>query len=191
MNKKLVCGVGINDADYAVKPEVDGKRTYCPFYVTWSNMLSRCYDAKYQAKYPTYIGCSVSLEWRSFMAFKFWMEQQEWRGNALDKDLLISGNKTYSPDTCVFVSLATNNFTTENTAARGDCPIGVSWHGRSKRYEACCRNPFIKKKENLGYFDCPNEAHLAWKKRKHELACQLAELQADGRVANALRLRYL
>lgn len=38
-----------------------------------------------------------------------------------------------------------------------------------------CRNPFSNKGETLGYFDTPEEAHNAWKKRKHQHAIKLAE----------------
>lgn len=187
---KLVFGVGINDADYVVQPTVNGKRGYCPFYQAWVSMLSRCYSEKYQDKKPTYIDCSVCNEWLTFSNFKSWMEQKDWKGKHLDKDLLIEGNKVYSPTTCIFVDRMTNIFTTDSGASRGQFPIGVCFHKRVGKFRACCRNPFTKKNENLGYFTCPNQAHLAWKKRKHELACQLADLQTDERVAKVLRDRY-
>ena len=66
----------------------------------------------------------------------------------------------------------------------------VCFHKRVKKFSATIGNPFTKKQEHLGYFTCPNEAHQAWKKRKHELACQLADIQTDQRVAEALRIRY-
>jgi hypothetical protein len=46
------------------------------------------------------------------------------------------------------------------------------------------------KREHLGYFDCPDKAHIAWKKRKHEIACQIADMQDNACVASALRNRY-
>ena len=97
--KKLVYGVGINDADYSVaKTEVighvDGKRKQkrvwgCPYYEVWANMLKRCYSAKCQGKQPTYKGCSVSEEWLRFSNFGRWMEVQDFEGKQLDKDLAI------------------------------------------------------------------------------------------------------
>ena len=53
----LIFGVGVNDSDYVVYPTIDGKRVACPFYFTWKSMLQRCYDPKFQKKYPTYKGC--------------------------------------------------------------------------------------------------------------------------------------
>ena len=187
---KLVCGVGINDADYEVQPVVNGKRVQCPFYRTWISMLRRCYSAVEQARYPTYIGCSVCDEWLTFTNFKRWMENQDWEGKQLDKDLLVEGNKVHSPENCVFVDNVTNSFMLANDASRGEWPIGVHFDKGKGKFRVQCRNPFSKKQERLGRFTCPQEAHKAWLERKHELACQLADLQSDVRVAQALRLRY-
>jgi hypothetical protein len=118
------------------------------------------------------------------------MELQCWQGKELDKDLLVKGNKVYSPSTCVLVSPLTNGFTLDCRASKGDWPIGVSFHKQHKRFGSRCQNPFTKRLEHLGYFNCPEQAHEAWRKRKHELACQLADLQTDERVAAALRTRY-
>ena len=187
----LVCGVGVNDADYTVSPTINGKIVNCPYYVSWISMLIRCYSEQSKLRRPTYKGCSVCEEWLTFSNFKMWMETQDWQGKELDKDILVAGNKIYSAETCVFVSKIVNSFLADRGACRGEWPLGVTWHKADGKIHAQCRNPITKKKENLGYFNCPQEAHQAWRKRKHELACQLAELQADERVAAALRVRYL
>ena len=188
---KLIHGAGINDADYEVYPKINGKQVMCPYYRTWKAMVMRCYYDKSLERRPTYRGCSVCPEWIYFMKFRAWMMVQDWQGKALDKDLLIEGNKVYSPTTCVFVDQTTNNFTNDHGRAGGDCPLGVYFYKHNGKFMARCGNPFSKKQEYLGLFTCEHEAHLAWKKRKHELACVLADLQADPRVADALRRRYL
>ena len=198
--RKLVCGVGVNDADYVVRRfetigYVNGKRKqkliwFCPFYRTWTNMIKRCYSVKTQNNQPTYIGCSVSKEWLTFSNFKAWMMTQDWEGKQLDKDLLIEGNKVYSPETCVFVDPIVNSFTIDSGASRGEWLIGVYWHKGANKFKSNCSNPFTKKREFLGYFDCEQEAHEAWLKRKLELAHELAAIQTDSRVAEALINRY-
>ena len=198
--KKLVHGVGVNDADYVVVKweeigRIDGKRKkklvwVCPYYRTWTHMLQRCYSAKYQEKKPTYKGCSVSKEWHTFSVFKSWMETQEWEGLQLDKDILFEGNKIYSSKTCVFVTRMVNMFTIDSGAARGDWLIGTYWNKAVGKFRAQCKNPFIKKNEYLGSFTCEVEAHKAWAKRKLELAKELAAIQTDERVAKALINRY-
>jgi hypothetical protein len=154
-------------------------------------MLRRCYDLKNHGKTPSYAGCSVSKEWHVFSEFKKWMQSQYWQGMQLDKDLLVAGNKTYSSQACAFVSAATNTFTNEHIKHRGQWPIGVYLNKKLGKLVARCNNPFTGKMEHLGCFTCPHEAHEAWRKRKHELALQLAALQTDPRVSHALSTRYL
>ena len=194
----LIHGVGVNDADYNVYETaiVDGKRKNiwtCPFYRTWMGMLRRCYYERCQSRQPTYKGCSVCEEWLTFSNFKAWMEEQDWQGKALDKDLLKEGNKVYCPEYCLFVDRKINNFVIARAVARGVYMIGVYWHKGANKFYSQCSNPFTGKQENLGLFLTELEAHLAWKKKKHEFACMLAdsELVSDPRLAEALRTRYL
>lgn len=189
--RKPLQGVGFNDADYVVAKRVNGKSVFCPFYTTWANMINRCYSAKYQEKKPTYKDCSVCEEWLTFSNFKSWMENQYWYMMQLDKDLLFEGNKVYTPEKCIFISMQLNNFTTDSGVRRGGYPIGVHFNKKDERLRSQCSNPFTGKEEFLGFFDCPNEAHQAWKARKHELSCQWADIVEDERLKHALRNRYL
>ena len=198
--KKLVCGVGINDADYLTKKNetigyVNGKQKrkliwVCPYYRAWYAMIQRCYSEKYQESYPTYKGCTVSEEWLTFSNFKRWMEKQDFKGMHLDKDLLLEGNKVYSADTCVFVTPLVNTFINGNGASRGEWLIGASWHKRKDKFQSHCSNHLINKLEHLGYFTTEMEAHKAWLKRKLELAHELAAIQTDERIAKSLIDRY-
>ena len=198
--RKLVYGVGINDADYVVaKYETTGyvngvqkkKLVWvCPFYRAWRSMLERCYSPKFQETHPTYKGCGVTEEWLTFSNFKRWMECQDFEGMQLDKDLLLEGNKVYRAETCVFVTSVVNNFTTDSAASRGEWSIGVNWHKGAGKFQSRCSNPMTKKQEYLGYFSCELEAHQAWLKRKLEMAHLLAAEQTDERVAKALIERY-
>ena len=197
---KLVCGVGVNDLDYRVHlredlPKNGGKRIQktvflCKYYTAWRNMLKRCYSKKYLESKPSYIGTSVCSEWLSATAFKKWMEQQDWQGKSLDKDIIVPKSKLYSPDTCAFVLATTNKFVTASDASRGGYPVGVDLHKRTGKYRARCGNPFTGKKEHLGYFSTPEEAHEAWRKHKHELAQLVAATESDMRVVEALKKRY-
>ncbi|EGF0806017.1 hypothetical protein IBO29_003916 [Salmonella enterica] len=89
---------------------INGKHTRA--YKTWGTMLQRCYDDKYQSKYPTYKGCTVCERWLCFANFdkdiKHLKGFAEWsdpvNGYSLDKDILIPNNRVYSPDACMFVS---------------------------------------------------------------------------------------
>ena len=204
MNKKLVRGVGINDAGYVVRVRECTEERYpngakksklvwgCPYYGRWIDMLRRCYSKKFHEKKPTYLGCTVCKEWLTFSSFREWMITQDWKGKELDKDLLFEGNKMYSPETCVFVSREANVFVVTRGKSRGKYLIGCYWNKSKKKFQALCCNPFTKKQEYLGLFDTELEAHLAWKKRKHELSCELtnSEYVTDERAALALRNKY-
>ena len=193
--RKPIYGVGINDADYTtqiVRP-VNGKLKNiwnCPYYKRWGEMLKRCYSPRYHEKKPTYIGCTVCQDWLVFSNFKKWMEKQDWQGKHLDKDILVKGNKMYHPDLCLFVDNSLNSFMNDHGAKRGLYPIGVSWHKRDSIFESQISNPFTGKDEYLGRYTNQDDGHQAWRKRKRELAHQLADMQTDPRIADALRNRY-
>lgn len=189
--KKLVYGVGVNDADYPVCGRTAGKTWTCPFYNRWTNMLCRAYSDTHHKRYPTYRGCSVDGEWYTFSKFKLWMESQDWQGKQLDKDLLHEGNKIYSASTCVFVTRETNMFLTDSKAKRGGFPIGVYLEKDKPRSRPYRAKVSIKGKQALlGVYATPEEAHQAWRVAKYEQAVQLASEQSDPRVAAALINRY-
>lgn len=187
---KLVYGVGINDAEYPVKSGPAKAQSCCPFYAAWSGMIERCYSKKWLIKNPTYAGCSVHDDWLKFSNFKAWMEKQSWEGNHLDKDILVEGNKIYSPSTCVFVSPLTNTFANDYKNGRGRYLIGADKHAQCNRFRSRCSNPFTGENEYLGLFSVERDAHKAWKSRKLQHAKLLAAMQTDQRVADALIKKY-
>lgn len=73
----------------------------------WSEMLKRCYSDNYHKKKPTYMGCEVCEEWQDFQVFASWYydnHPQDGGVYHLDKDIIKSGNKLYSPEFCNFVT---------------------------------------------------------------------------------------
>lgn len=176
--RRLVQGIGINDADYPT----DSNGVQCPFYSRWKDMLARCYSAK---AHKTYRDKSVCDQWLKFSNFKVWMETQDWQGNQLDKDLLVQGNKVYSPETCVFVTPQVNSFLSDCRGKRGDYPVGVHFHKGAGRFAAQCRTLGGGKK-HLGLFDNPELAHEAWLEFKSNLGEVLAGQQTNADVKIAL-----
>jgi hypothetical protein len=190
---KKVFGVGVNDAEQSVTPLVGGKQLMCQYYLKWHSMLRRCYDLKHQQKYTTYSGCLVCEDWLVFSRFKEWVDVQpnkDWTNCELDKDLIVKGNKVYSPTTSVFITKHINNFLTDSRHTRGMCMLGVTMINSKNRFKSSCGNPFTAKQEYLGLFPTELEAHKAWQAKKHEYACMLADKQDDPRVVKALRERY-
>lgn len=183
---KLVCGVGINDADYPVYKYENRRVVWtCPYYRVWSSMLKRCHSEAFLRGNPTYAGCSVTPEWLSFRAFRFWMEKQDWEGKELDKDLLTYGNKVYGPEFCCFTTSSINTLLNEHSADRGDCPQGVFFHTQSQKYRAEFRRHW--KRTYLGGFDSPQEASRAYARAKSAYVHEVADATSDPKVAAALR----
>ena len=181
-NRNLVSGFGTNDADYTTKPRINGKQVVCPFYQVWESMLARCYNPKYHLRNPTYKGCSVCEEWRFFSVFKKWMQSQEWEGMQLDKDILIDGNKLYSPDACLFVSGHVNSLLADSADICGEYPQGVSL--ACNKFVARCR--VNGKRKHIGSFSSVDQAAQAYKEFKSNEIIRVAKMQQDHRVSSAL-----
>jgi len=175
--RKLVCGVGINDSDYMTWHKVDGVVYRCPYYKRWHSMIKRCYSKDLHDRAPTYKDCSVCDEWLSFMSFRGWMEKQDWKGKHLDKDLLVQGNRVYSPWSCVFVSCEVNNCITINKKNKGEYPAGVRKHTYCDKYQAECRTG--QKVIYIGLFDTVTEAAAAYKEFKYNRIAELASKQKE------------
>jgi hypothetical protein len=174
---KLVCGFGINDVKgSSCYIDENGVEKKTPSYTKWREMIRRCYDEKTHKKYPTYIGCTVSDEWEDFSKFKEWYESHVKENDLnyhLDKDLLILGNKVYSPDRCVLIPRQINSLITKRDACRGQYPIGVHFHSRDHKFESKCRyydlNNGKSIKKFLGYYTTPEDAANAYVEYKSEV----------------------
>lgn len=172
-------GGAILDVDYCV---MDGDRGVPP-YATWMQMLTRCYSERYIKATPTYKDCLVCNEWKRYSNFEKWFNDPEngyKDGYCLDKDILVKGNKLYSPDTCCFVPNEINALFIKHDSKRGKYPIGVSLH--NKKY--CARiNMFQKGSIWLGTFDTPKLAFEAYKKAKESYIKDMAKnYYKEGRI---------
>ena len=157
--RRLVYGIGVNDADYKVSYRDNGKKIMCPIYSKWFQMIRRCYSLDYHKIFPSYSGCEVSKEWLVFSNFRKWMKSQDWKGKDLDKDIKILGNRKYSAETCIFVDRFVNSFFKKTGFDNNGLPDGVS-------ISSCggfiARGVFMNKKEYLGHFLEKRYAILAY-----------------------------
>lgn len=180
---KSVCGVAcIGDGAYSKSKD---KKVYS----IWNAMIERCYSVKAQEKQPTYIGCTVCDEWLNFQNYAKWYYKECPDINLdfhVDKDLKFFGNKVYSPENCLFVSRDVNNFTEDSARSRGSTMIGVSFYKSRNKYEAYCKDPIRKNRKKLGYFSREIDAHIAWRMCKSSFALELAMVQSNENVKNAL-----
>lgn len=171
------------------KSSIFGRKTY--LYKTWMSMFSRCYDEKVHERQPNYKDVDVCAEWYNFQNFAQWMEgkynPETMQGWQLDKDILIKGNKIYSPDTCCFVPSEINNLFVGCNKSRGSLPIGVTFNKRLKRYVAQISKN--KKREHLGIFKTIEEAFKIYKVEKEKHIKEVADKWKDlisVRIYNAL-----
>ena len=152
-------------------------------YNTWKSMLERCYDEKFQIKQPTYMGCKVCKEWLNFQNFADWYYKNYYKIDnekmCLDKDILVKGNKIYSPETCVFVPHNINILFIERDKCRGSFPIGVSYHKQHNKYSSNCHvynfDTSKSKLKHLGYYETPEEAFKVYKEFKESYIKQVAD----------------
>ena len=182
-----VCGVGVVGAKYL--STINGVQT--KEYELWKNMLERCYSDAYKKKNPTYEGCEVSENFKSYEYFYEWCHSQIGFGNKdwhLDKDLLTKGNKVYSEDSCIFIPQEINSLLINNTASRGEHLIGVNWCKTHKAFKAqVSKNK--GRSENLGFFNTEIEAFKAYKTAKESFVKEQANKwkgKIDPRAYNAL-----
>lgn len=165
-NKKLIYGIGINDVGYCRRQT---------FYEIWNAMLQRCYCANKLKKQPSYIGCSVDVRWRRLSVFKEWFDEHYIEGFHLDKDILIKGNKVYSPENCCFVPQEINNLFVKCQKIRGKYPIGVKYRNKKYYSQLSCGD----KKLNLGIFDTVEDAFNSYKKAKESWIKEIANKWKD------------
>ena len=182
--EKRTYGIGyIGEGKYKTKE--NGKNTKC--YITWVDMLKRCYDPKYKEKYPTYKNCEVAEEWHDLQDFGNWFTDNyyeiEGQRMELDKDILNKSNKIYSPENCIFVPQNINYLFIKRDNDRGNYPIGVSYHKQCEKFRANCSiynfEENKQKTKYLGLYDTPKQAFEAYKQFKEQYIKQVADYYKD------------
>jgi len=176
---KIICGVGYLDEGNIPTSFLSkrGKYESTRTYGVWQNMLKRCYNPTYQNEHPTHKECTVCEEWYNFQTFAKWYNENyyeidEQRMN-LDKDILIKGNKSYNPNTCVFVPATINNLFIKRNKSRGEYPIGVCFY-RGK-YLAFCNNK-TGIQVSLGSFENSHLAFNSYKNYKENYIKEIANM---------------
>ena len=154
---------------------------------TWYSMLERVYSAKYQKRFPTYIGCTLSPRWHNFQNFcedivhltgyTVWKNNTKAKAYHLDKDHKIKGNKEYSKDTCEFISGSLNSTLSNITGL-----IYVGERISDGYLEEFTVQRYFSKKHGLAYKNVNKclmggaKTHKGWKfKIKEELEGEMIE----------------
>lgn len=142
----------------------------------YHNMYDRCYSKDYHERSPKYIGCTMCDEWLDDKEnFYEWVRENFYevdgeRTVELDKDILVKGNKIYSPDTCIFAPQSINSYF-ENLTRE---PVYSPKLGKYKM------DIFIEGKTvNIGYYDTEEEAKEVYIKHKEASILAKADLYKD------------
>lgn len=171
-----VCGKGYIGEGIYKSRDINGKLRV---YEIWNHILQRCYDEEHRYNNKTYIDCYVCDEWLNYQNFAEWYENNYYEiiGEVMhiDKDILLKGNRVYSPETCIFVPQRINNLFTSNKTNRNNY-LGV-YKCSNGLYKSSCNN--LQKQEHLGYFNTPEEAFMAYKTYKEQLIKQTADEYKD------------
>lgn len=147
-------------------------------YDLWVGMLRRCYSKSFHKKQPTYKDTTICEDWHDFQNFAEWCEVQSnynfkdefGKSYQLDKDILVKGNKHYSPETCCFVPQEINTLLTLRGNKRGNLPLGVMQRRSDGKYIASA-NGF----NYLGTYNKREDAFQAYKTFKEFRIKSIAE----------------
>ena len=153
-------------------------------YVAWVDVLKRCFSESFKKKNPTYKDVTCCEEWLLYENFYEWLHSQDnfdkWYNNKqwnVDKDILVKGNKLYSPETCCLVSNNVNCLFVKCVATRGDLPIGVRYNKVNKKFNVKISKHRNGKavSEHIGVYDTSEEAFYAYKEAKESYIKQVAQ----------------
>lgn len=165
-------------------------------YSVWGGMFTRAYNTKFEEIQPTYKDVVISRIWWDFQNFAEWCYRQQGfnerddKGNKfqLDKDILVKGNKIYSPETCCFVPQEINTLLLLRKSSRGCTPVGVRYVKKSKKYISSIIIAGLGRKY-LGSYDTSEEAFKVYKEVKESHIKEVAkkwEDKIDPKVYEAL-----
>lgn len=164
---RLVQGVGFNDGTKPATIEKEINKEYA----LWQSMLCRLANNK---RYPAYIGCTVSDNFKSYSYFYDWCHDQIGFGKHgfdLDKDILFKHNKIYHEDRCVFVPKEINRCFIR-TGRKGRYPLGITFNKMNNKFIAFLSKNNIK--THIGCFENIDDAFVAYKDEKEKYIKSLA-----------------
>lgn len=145
-------------------------------YSKWVSMLERCYIKVP----PTYKDCTVCEQWFCYENFESWFDENYYSIPGcrmdLDKDILVKGNKVYSPETCVIVPSEINVLFIRGESKR-NLSLGVVFTENKKRYESYVYRYVngVHKRLNLGRYDSVEEAFSKYKEAKETYIKEVAD----------------
>lgn len=162
-------------------PTVDENGKNTKQYLVWYSMINRVHEANVLCRTDktAWVGVDIDERFLNFQYFFEWYNENIWSYDCmvLDKDILLKGNKVYSPNTCILVDTRLNSLFTKTTRSRGLYPIGVYYKKDCGKYRAQCSmiTEKGKRQKYLGEYDTPQEAFEVYKEFKENYIKQVAD----------------
>lgn len=152
-------------------------------YSVFDSMKTRC-----NSDNSAYSEIKIDKRFEDFQAFAEWCHKQVGFGLTdyhLDKDILVDGNKIYTPELCVFVPYQINNLIIRKQKRKTNLPCGVRFTNKKYKAEISIDSHEI----SLGYYLTVDEALNVYVSAKlaevHRKATQYKEV-VDKRVYDKL-----
>lgn len=165
-------GVGIIGNKYPVSADCKPTKEY----TIWQGILRRCYEEDFKIKNPTYKDVTCCKEWLLYENFYEWLHSQEnfdkWLNSgkwewAVDKDILIKGNKVYSSETCCLVPHYVNQLFKKRYAEDDDLSVyinlQVSLSKIGDEFQIRYQNPFTNQTEYFHSYEEVEQMHKTYK----------------------------
>lgn len=142
----------------------------------WEGIKNRCKSNILYDRTFNYQGCSVCDEWKEFASFRKWFLDNLYivpgQRMEIDKDLLVKGNRVYSPETCCFLPRNINHAITILKNGKTNLPPGVSYTKYKETFEAKIDTEYVKAKKR---FYTKEEAFKWYKTMKEYSIKMMAE----------------
>lgn len=175
---KTVYGVGYF-GDGIFKSRLPNNGPCTKEYATWSAIMFRCYgDNRDECTLRNYGDCSVVAEWHNYQTFASWCQTQpemNFCNSSIEKDIIIKGNKLYSPNTTCFVPIELNVAITGIKHQNSTGKAGVWKFNDSYISEVT----MFSTKASLGRFDNFQDAEYVYREVKQSYIRALAEIYKD------------
>jgi hypothetical protein len=169
---KTIYGVGfIGIENYSLLKNISSRKSY----QIWRDIFYRCYSNKGDS----YKDCYVCEEWKNYSNFENWFLENYYEVNHervhIDKDLILKGNREYSPKFCLFLPQTINQIFQTHEKRDTNILTGVAPYGTKKFIGQCSVSLPSRKRLYSQPFDSENEARQWYLKTKREYILFVAE----------------
>jgi hypothetical protein len=150
----------------------------------WYGIKERCNPAS-----KRYNNCTLGKEWEKFENFEKWYYENYYSIEEpleVDKDLLVKGNRMYSPDTCLLLPRFINTLITK-TRSYSLLPIGVKYNmGGKFKYVSTIKVAYQTHTKRSNYITECFDFYKEMKEKEVKMTAEYYKDKFPPKVYNAL-----